>query len=110
MPKDDYNVIVYKILKFCYQCLKDGKECNSAKLKEIVEVNEIYFHSVLDDLENNEFIRRKKLYADNEIYFEQITITMAGVEFLDTNSRMHDVATALGKAFETILQVAIRTM
>lgn len=56
MAKDDYFVIVYQVLKYLYECLKDGKTPDKDKLSyNRLGINKNYWdyiiaNMVLDDL------------------------------------------------------------
>lgn len=108
MAKDDFCVVAYKILKYCYQCLKQGIETNIEVVKEISKVNDIYFDRVIEDLEKEGYITRSIFYADNKIYFQKINITLKGSEFLSENSKMKEVEQFLGSAFNTVLKTTLK--
>ena len=68
MARDDYFVIVYKILTYLYQCLKEGRKAEERLLthdSSYIKVNEKYWNYILWHMQKAELIE--------------------GVEFLDNN-------------------------
>ena len=50
MAKNDYHVIVYRILLYLYACLKGGEDVDTKRLDEIAlaaGANERYWHYIL---------------------------------------------------------------
>ena len=67
MAKDDYYVIVYKILAYLYIQLKNGESIDVSMLKHdghLFQINELYWTYIL-----------RHMYEDG--YIEDITITKA---------------------------------
>lgn len=106
MEKDDYSVVMYKVLAYLYQCLKDGVNPNATHAQEITGINEVYWQAVIADMLDNGYIRCDvKFYPPGE--YKGLTITAKGVEYLDENPRMAKAKAFLGKAFEVALKAAI---
>lgn len=106
MSKDDYHVIVYRVLLYFYDCLKKGVEPNAEELNQIAllaEVNERYWHYILKSLMDYQFIEGAiRIKTDNS--YERIThlecanITPLGIEYLTDNSFMAKVKDFLKEA------------
>ena len=95
MAKDDYFVIVCKILCYLYDCLKSGKTVDvnylSCKEKQF-NVNESYWKYIIENIAKEGYVRGVIVhYMDNETfvhYDERIQITPKGIEYLQENSTM----------------------
>lgn len=107
MAKDDYPVVIYKILTYLYQCLKQGVKPDVAQAQKLTGINNIYWHSVVCDCIERGLIRTtiKDPFASS---YTNINITFKGVEFLEKNSNMAKVKRTLGEAFQTVLTTAIQ--
>lgn len=57
MNKDDYFVIVYKILGYLYDCLKAGEDPDKDLIShEYLQINEKYWAMIMSDLQEEGFI------------------------------------------------------
>lgn len=109
MAKDDYEVIAYKVLAYYYACLKEGVKGNLAKAKELVGCNDMYFSVVLNEMSNQGYLVGSMMRDMNgDIIHADLTITLAGTEFISNNSTMSKVKATLGKAFELVLATAVQ--
>lgn len=96
MAKDDYHVLVYRILAYLYECLKGGEKPDMEYLQcgsRAFPVNESYWNYIFLHLLDDGYIegvkslmlpgvgRCVKLTAD-------IMITPKGIEYLQDNSTM----------------------
>lgn len=96
MSKNDYHVIVYRILKYLYECLKNGSEPEVSELNKIAllaEVSERYWHYILTNLLDDGYIEGAiRVEIDNTydrvLHLELAQITPAGIEYLSENSIM----------------------
>ena len=92
MSKDDMHVVMYKILKYLYECLKQGKEARDDKYcAGRVGINEKYWTAIMLELIERDYVRGFKVarYDDSvSIIPAEPTITMLGVDFLLDNSMM----------------------
>lgn len=119
MTKDDYSVIVYKILAYLYACLRKGKtpdpadySCNS----ELFQIPQSYWESIMEELINEGYI--KGAYALNALgqarpvirVDSSTSITMKGAEYLDHNSVMQRIKEFLGAGFQTVLANVIGSL
>lgn len=98
MAKNDYHLIVYKILLYYYACLKREAVFNEAVLiKEIGDVEENYLEDVIRNLVIEGYVRGLYFAKAWETTYIRITdleygeITQKGIEFLKENSQMQKV-------------------
>ena len=93
MAKDDYFVIVYQILSYLYQCLKNGEEIDGKILahdSSMLNINKNYWGYIFVNLQKEQLIEGieiKKL--GNQYYFGNIKdccITPKGIGYLNGNS------------------------
>lgn len=93
MAKDDFHVIVYRILQYLYNCLKKGQDPDVDFVSaEKYEINERYFQTIIGELYENGYIRGvvpvpmlKVNYTPYKIT-DSISITLQGIEYLTDNS------------------------
>lgn len=109
MDSDDFDIIVFKLLSYLYECLKQGVEPNGAKAQEVAGCNDTYFKAVLSSLKEDKMIVNNSIYewGGTAVVFD-VTITQAGARYLSENDRMKKVAKFLGKAFMPVLETAIK--
>lgn len=99
MSKDDYHVLVYRILSYLYECLKAGRDPETKSLNAIAlnaEVNERYWHYILKSLMDGGLIEgATRVDVDNAferiLGMERAQITPIGIEYLTDNSFMAKV-------------------
>lgn len=95
MEKDDYDVIVFKILTYLYRKLKKGyiDDTYLFPLTNDFPINEAYFISVLEDLETQKLVKHLKLikaWGGDVVDYDlsKLTITGDGIAYLRDNSKM----------------------
>lgn len=108
MAKDDYYVIVCRILAYLYNCLKNGYDVDFEEISfETLNIKQSYYeyiikHMVQDGyLEGVKFIStigRKTPACD----IDDIMITPKGIEFLEDNSKMKKAVEFLKTLKETV--------
>lgn len=101
MAKDDFHVIVYQILAYLYNCLKNGEKVNSEKLSKDSEffiangrsLDERYWGYILFQMqqmrliEGIEFSGRIDNYSfQKPLRYANCMITPLGIEYLTDNS------------------------
>lgn len=99
MAKDDYFVVVYKVLLYLYACFKRKVVFDIAVfLKSIkVDISESYFDNILRMMQKEGYIegyKYKRVWGRDVIRiseYEQLEITQKGIEFLQDNSKMRKV-------------------
>lgn len=111
MSHDDFAVIAYKILAYAYKCLKEGIEPSWDKAMDVAGCNPVYFAAVVSSLVQSGYIADAAPFKDarGDVigWRGDLTLTLEGAEFLETNSKMAKVRGFLGRAFEASLKAAI---
>lgn len=111
MSKDDYHVIVYRILAYLYACMKTGEQPNLEYLKSGTQdfpVVESYWNIILKNLFKDEYITGIILipvlgYKDRiPKITDRVMITPKGIEYLQDNSMMAKVKEFLKTLKDTI--------
>ena len=106
MAKDDMRVVLYKILTYLYQCLKDGVKPNIQQAQKLCDVNPLYWNAVIDDCIERKLIRVPLKSPFKDVY-DDLQITLDGVEYLEEAKPMNRVKQVIGEAFEVVLKRAI---
>ncbi len=97
MAKDDYHVIVYRILAYLYACLKSGEPVDMEYLTygtKAFPVNESYWSYIITTLAESGYVRGVcfiPILGQGEKgikRMDNIQITPAGIEYLRDNSAM----------------------
>jgi hypothetical protein len=97
MPKDDYDRIVYMILKVLYADRKAGEATNPEDISaEALKVNNAYLATIFEDILNDCLVRGVTVVRDiNGEYrvrgIERIRITSDGIHYLKENATMKKV-------------------
>ena len=94
MARDDYHVVVYQILSYLYQQLKQGNEIDVSLIKhdsKYLQINRKYWKYVIISLFNEGYIKGVVIDEDIdenlEIYnLDKCEITPKGIEYLTDNS------------------------
>lgn len=96
MSRDDYHVIVYKILSYLYACLKQGESIDIEYLTaENFKINIEYWYYILRHLLEYGYIEGIVLVpilgleSKGVKLTSKTTITPKGIEFLQDNSMMN---------------------
>ncbi len=100
MAKDDYFVLVYKILKYLYKCLKSGvtPDLNYLTFEtKDFPIHKEYWEYILENLSDEGYIEgvyviRSDTGFTSVKYSPSIRITPLGIEYLDDNKMMKKVA------------------
>lgn len=117
MARDDYFVVVYKILKYLYECLKSGEKADIHNIltAETYGVNESYFDYIITELLEEGYIKgvsminvmgRAALVAK---IAPDITIKPKGIEYLQENSAIAKAKMFLKEIKETVPGLKILT-
>lgn len=92
MAKDDYFVLVYKLLEILYAMLKKGKVITDDELKELSDgLPQEYWEYILKSLDKEGYITGIiPIYSlnGNSIKIINLQITPKGIEYLQDNSKM----------------------
>lgn len=111
MKKDDYFVIVYRILAYLYECLKKGEKPSAEYLEhgtEAFPVNQIYWSCIVRSLQERGYIKGVHIIpvvgADDGVVeiTPSVHITMEGVVFLQENSTFERVKKFLKEIKEIV--------
>jgi len=95
MAKDDYQVIVYQILAYLYNCLKKDIKVDEEYLRpqgKLFNINTTYWNFVIINLLEDGFIdgvRTEKVWGEKYPIIgslEEIGITPRGIEYLTDNA------------------------
>lgn len=101
MVKDDFFVIVCYILKYLYECLKNGEIPSESILnldKYPIEINDDYKLNIYKNLLNDGYVEGIEIVdiprlgsSENLVYLRNLnkaTIKPKGIEYLQENSMM----------------------
>jgi len=94
MAKNDYYVLVYKILMYLYNCLKSGEEVDTGKLTaNWLGINDRYFEYIFDTLKDEGFILDVAYIEDyaGKRLDDGIMISPKGISYLHENSTIQKV-------------------
>lgn len=100
MAKDDYDVLVFKILTYFYGVLKRKIAFTDASFKAAIKFNDIseeYLNDVIYMMEEDGYISGmafEKAWGNNRIAlgdFSDIRISSKGIDYIQNNSNMHKV-------------------
>lgn len=94
MAKDDYYVIVFRVLTYLYNCLKQDEVVDMQKLTpEYLGINQRYFEYIFDTLNDEGLILNKAYYEDmlGKHLESDIMVSPKGISFLHENSTIAKV-------------------
>ena len=96
MAKDDYHVIVCKILKYLYQCLKEGTEVEQFRIMDIIgKLPDTYAEYIIEALHTEGFVEGIYPVAagGEEVYklTPSTRITPKGIEYLNNDQYMEKI-------------------
>ena len=108
--KDDYYVIVYKLLSYLYSCLKNCIPVDVDNLREIIKVDikDPYWEYIILELYKDGYIDGVmvvKYIGDIDEHAKiarNLRIKPKGIDFLDNNSRFNKIREALKEAGEVL--------
>lgn len=91
MVKNDYHVIVCRILAYLYACLKSGAAINIDELlPKRFDIEPSYWFYIIENLQEQGHIKgvyiRRPLNGMSTVKLGGITITPLGIEYLQNNS------------------------
>lgn len=116
MAKDDYHVIVFKILAYLYTCLKQDKKVEENDLKnysKLYQINENYWAYIITNIQESGLIEGADFaYIDGKPYpipvrLGDCRITPYGIEYLCDNALMKKVYDYLKKAKDLLPGIEI---
>ncbi|WP_127849713.1 YjcQ family protein [Lacticaseibacillus hulanensis] len=103
MAKDDYFVVMYKILRVLYDALKTGQPVTDEDFGNLfLALNEQYWNFIVQNMSDDGYItgvyKVKPTISIGEtsgIKYHNVKITTKGIEYLFSNSMMERVKNAL---------------
>ena len=114
MAKDDYDVIVYRMLVYLYACAKRKILFEDTTFREAVKKNvenDMYFYDVLRMMQTEGLIEGLvftsawgDVFLANDL--QDAKITADGIHYLKENRTMAKVGTAMKEAVDTIAKLA----
>lgn len=92
MASDDMHVVMYKILAYLYDRLKEGEKPKRAEYNaQAMEINEAYWKAIMAELHRRRLVAGLDVTTTSDgdfVSLGNVRITMEGVEFLMDNSMM----------------------
>lgn len=117
MAKNDMPVIIYKILKYLYECMKAGKrpdEMDFCAESKLISIPQLYWNCVIREMYDNGFVRGVSVLSTKDgsliILDSDFNITLKGVAFLEDNALMQKVREHLGAAIEVTIGALVKTI
>ena len=107
MAKDDYFVIVYRILTYLYECFKQGETPDISLFgPDALGINNGYWGNIMESLSSEGYIKGisvlPRMGGGFGIKLLELRITQKGIEFLQENSIMAKARNALKSFKETV--------
>ena len=108
MAKNDYHVIMYRILAYIYACLREGVRFNPEVVSyETLDVPESYWTTIVKMLIEKDYIRGAFVVSilgevEKIKWVRNVEITPEGIEFFEENSRMGKAKSFLRTLKDTI--------
>ena len=93
MAKDDYFVIAYKILKYLYECLKQGKQPDMGVLDaDFFSVGSQYWGYIIRNLHEEGYLAGVAVLDGGFAGIRpDVEITPKGIQYLEENSMFRKV-------------------
>lgn len=114
MAKNDMEMIMYKILRYLYECNKAGKVPTFSDMFDTLELPGIpqsYLTQIVLELISPEYIAGCSVTETKDGTIFQLSrdarITAKGVSYLNENKRMKKAENAAGRAFELLLEALV---
>lgn len=107
MAKNDYFVIVYRILTYLYECFQAGERADLNMIgPETLKINNGYWTNVMESMSQEGYLSGviiiPRMGAAPGIKIDNLKITQKGIEYLQENSMMEKAKTALKEIKEII--------
>lgn len=107
MAKNDYFVVVYRILTYLYQCFMAGEKPDAELFgPEALGINNGYWANVMESICNEGYIAgiamASRLGAAPGVKLLNLKITQNGIEYLQENSTMRKAAEFLKSVKEIV--------
>lgn len=110
MARDDYFIVVYKILMYLYNCIKSGEnpDIYNVLTAESYGISESYFDYIIYEMASGGYIRGVSVFnvlgrqAPCVKLTSGVVITPKGIEYLQENSAIEKAKRFLKELKETI--------
>jgi hypothetical protein len=112
MSKDDFHVILYKVLSYLYECLKAGIAPSIEEARALADVNSAYWGNALQMMCDSGYVTGicrssyKERKAEEQDWLGTPAITEKGIGHLMENSLMAKAKDLLGDAWPGIVSAA----
>ena len=114
MAKNDMEVIMYKILRYVYECLKTGKAPELSDIMwccKLFDIPKAYWLAIMQELIEGAYIDGLRFIGAKDLQqvlqIGDIRITKNGREFLQDESKLAKITPLLGAGFEaTVTAIA----
>ena len=116
MAKDDYHVIVYKVLVYLYAILKGKEMFEQIRYDKAIgrkSINEDYLFRVYKMMSDEGLIEEltfTKAWGNDIIpMFDEkdMRITTKGIDYIEQNDKMKEIGKILAEKVDTIAKLAI---
>lgn len=110
MSNNDLPVVLYKLLAYIYECMKNDVIPTVEQAKKLCAANETMFDAAVCEAIEGGYVRgidREFYYTGPEINFDNARLTLEGSTFLLENSTMNKAKELAGDTFQTILSQVI---
>lgn len=95
MEKDDYYVVVCRILSYLYDCLKKGNDVDIEQISfETLNIKQSYYEYIIKHMIQDGYLEVCDI--------DDIMITPKGIEFLEDNLKMKKAIEFLRTLKETV--------
>lgn len=98
MAKDDFFVVVYRVLSYLYERMKAGEAvCADFMSPAALGINEAYYVDILREMSENGYVKGidfPRAVGMKGVKLSDPKITMAGIEYLQENHMMKMAAKA----------------
>lgn len=115
MARDDMEVILYKILRYVYECMKAGVLVDYASMQSSAQwlnIPQRYWEQVMKIAIDEGFIDGVSYFvAKDGVHIsnsKSISLTLKGRDYMRDNSGMQQAAEFVGVAFEQVIAGVIQ--
>ncbi|WP_302932856.1 YjcQ family protein [Ruminococcus callidus] len=117
MAKNDMEVIMYKILRYLYECMKTGKTPDLADIMwncKMFDIPKAYWLAIMQELIEDEYIGGLRFVGAKDmeqvLQVGNIKITKKGRDFLKDESVLSKIKPVLGTGFEALVTAVASTI
>ena len=117
MAKNDMEVIMYKILRYLYECMKTGKPPELTDIMwscKLFDIPRAYWLAIMRELIEDEYVGGLRFVSAKDmeqvLQVGDIRITKKGRDFFRDESVVSKIKPVLGAGFEAIVTAIASTM